>query len=417
MLYFGWVFAKVIKKGIRLLEILFIMQNQLRTSGKLYVVYKICFLLMFMNSMFPWWMWNNSVNQIVLFVTVFISILLCVTESKLFLLSRQKIGLISILLLSFVWHIYRNEGYLGVTFSFVSWIVLLSFRIEYKLDILRFTTKVFAYFLIASLIFYVLFLFGINFVEPSFMTFNADQYMIWNYYTFTLSVNNLSNFQRFKSVFMEPGHLTMGLVPLIMANRFDLRNKYVVMLIIAELFTFSLAGYITMFVGYLMFNFSIKKIKYIFWGLLVLCILLFILERGGYSEMLDTFLWRRLEFVDGDIAGNNRVTAEFNNVYQGVMNTSDKWMGNSSIDETAYGGVSGYKKYIVMNGLIGLFIIFMLYTYQYFVYRKYDVMVLTIILLLLLFQNAYPFWFCMISMYIIGTVNLHKQNNRLQISK
>lgn len=384
------------------------MQKQLRTSGKLYVVYKICFLLMFMNSMFPWWMWNNSVNQIVLFVTVFISILLCVTESKLFLLSRQKIGLISILLLSFVWHIYRNEGYLGVTFSFVSWIVLLSFRIEYKLDILRFTTKVFAYFLIASLIFYVLFLFGINFVEPSFMTFNADQYMIWNYYTFTLSANNLSDFQRFKSVFMEPGHLTMGLVPLIMANRFDLRNKYVVMLIIAELFTFSLAGYITMFVGYLMFNFSIKKIKYIFWGLLVLYILLFILERGGYSEMLDTFLWRRLEFVDGDIAGNNRVTAAFDNVYQGVMNTSDKWMGDSSIDETAYGGVSGYKKYIVMNGLIGLFIIFMLYTYQYFVYRKYDVMVLTIILLLLLYQNTYPFWFCMISMYMIGTVNLHK---------
>lgn len=384
------------------------MQKQLRTSGKPYVVYKICFLLMFMNSMFPWWMWNNSVNQIVLFVTVFISILLCVTESKLFLLSRQKIGLISILLLSFVWHIYRNEGYLGVTFSFVSWIVLLSFRIEYKLDILRFTTKVFAYFLIASLIFYVLFLFGINFVEPSFMTFNADQYMIWNYYTFTLSANNLSDFQRFKSVFMEPGHLTMGLVPLIMANRFDLRNKYVVMLIIAELFTFSLAGYITMFVGYLMFNFSPKKIKYIFWGLLVLCILLFILERGGYSEMLDTFLWRRLEFVDGDIAGNNRVTAAFDNVYQGVMNTSDKWMGDSSIDETAYGGVSGYKKYIVMNGLIGLFIIFMLYTYQYFVYRKYDVMVLTIILLLLLYQNTYPFWFCMISMYMIGTVNLHK---------
>lgn len=384
------------------------MQKQLRTSGKPYVVYKICFLLMFMNSMFPWWMWNNSVNQIVLFVTVFISILLCVTESKLFLLSRQKIGLISILLLSFVWHIYRNEGYLGVTFSFVSWIVLLSFRIEYKLDILRFTTKVFAYFLIASLIFYVLFLFGINFVEPSFMTFNADQYMIWNYYTFTLSANNLSDFQRFKSVFMEPGHLTMGLVPLIMANRFDLRNKYVVMLIIAELFTFSLAGYITMFVGYLMFNFSPKKIKYIFWGLLVLCILLFILERGGYSEMLDTFLWRRLEFVDGDIAGNNRVTAAFDNVYQGVMNTSDKWMGDSSIDETAYGGVSGYKKYIVMNGLIGLFIIFMLYTYQYFVYRKYDVMILTIILLLLLYQNTYPFWFCMISMYMIGTVNLHK---------
>lgn len=384
------------------------MQNQLRTSGKLYVVYKICFLLMFMNSMYPWWMWNNNVSQIVLFVTVFISVLLCVTESKLFLLSRQKIGLISILLLSFVWHIYRNEGYLGISFSFVSWIVLLSFRVEYKLDILRFTTKVFAYFLIVSLTFYVLFLFGINFVEPSFMTFNIDQYLIWNYYTFTLPANDFLDYHRFKSVFMEPGHLTMGLVPLIMANRFDLRNKYVIMLFIAELFTFSLAGYVTMAVGYLMFNFSLKKIKYIVLGFVVLCLLLFILERSGYSEMLDTFLWKRLEFVGGDIEGNNRVTAAFDSVYQGVMNTSDKWMGDSSIDETAYGGISGYKKYIVMNGLIGLFIIFMLYTYQYFVYRKYDVMVLTIILLLLLFQNAYPFWFCMISMYMIGTVNLQK---------
>lgn len=43
----------------------------------------------------------------------------------------------------------------------------------------------------------------------------------------------------------------MGIIPMIMANRFDLRNKYVIILIVAELFTFSLAGYITLFIGYL----------------------------------------------------------------------------------------------------------------------------------------------------------------------
>ena len=93
-------------------------------------------------------------------------------------------------------------------------------------------------------------------------------------------------------------------------------------------------------------------------------------------------------------------------VYDGVMNSSYKWTGRSDVDVLAFGGNSGYKKYIVTEGIVGLILALITYLYHYFVYRKYSIGIFTLVLLLLLFQNSYPFWFAVMSMYILGTSNL-----------
>lgn len=93
------------------------------------------------------------------------------------------------------------------------------------------------------------------------------------------------------------------------------------------------------------------------------------------------------------------------------MDSSYKWFGNQSIDITAYGGISGIKKIIVTDGLVGVFTIVLLYTHNFFKHRIYAIGVLSLIQLLLLYQNAYPFWFCMICMNILGATNL-KYNKR-----
>lgn len=366
--------------------------------------YILLIFLLFMDSMYPWYMWENRLSTFTVLLTSCFSILFVGISLNKFSLTNKKIGLIICLAFMFVWHLILIGG-VGSVFQFITWIVLLLLKDEFKDKLLSFITKWFAWLLLISLIFYIAFLVGFS-INPTYIEYQG-RYPTLNYIFFTLPIDQV-DFFRFKSIFMEPGHLTMGLVPLIIANRFNLKNRYVLILFIAELFTFSLAGYITMLIGYILLNFSFQRLKYLVFGGILLVISLFVLENAGFSEMLDKFLWNRLEYHNGDIAGNNRTTAEFDMLYESVMNTSDKWTGRSGIDMLAYGGNSGYKKYIINEGLIGVLLALIVYSYQFFIYRKYEVGVLTLILLLLLFQNAYPMWFAVMSMYILGTANLKK---------
>ena len=373
-------------------------------QGAIYNSYMFLVFLLFLDSMYPWYMWENNLAKITSLLTFLFSAILFVFDRNKIVLTNKKIGLILCVTSALLWHCIVSGG-LSLILYYVSWIILILLKDEYKCKLLQFITKWFAVLLLISLLFYIAFLFGIS-ISPSFIEYQG-RYPTWNYYLFTLPVDQFEFF-RFKSIFMEPGHLTMGLVPLIVANRFNLKNIYVLILFISELFTFSLAGYITLFIGYLLINFSIRSLKYLVMGLAFIAISLFALERVGLSEIIDKYLWSRLEYQNGDISGNNRTTLEFDMVYEGVMNSSYKWTGRSDVDVLAFGGNSGYKKYIVTEGVIGLGLALIIYLYHFLVYRKYLIGVFTLVLLLLLFQNSYPFWFAVMSMYILGTSNLRR---------
>lgn len=380
--------------------------------GRLYTtMYIVCIFMLFVDSMYPWYMWNNLIVRYITVVATFI-LSVCLILNNPYLFKRIKRHLVCAILLfiCLIWiAIHEGGNLLSFLLKYVILISLLFLKTEYKIHALRFITKCFSCLLLFSLITYILFLFGIKCVSPSIYIYGIDQYVRLNYYTFVTSVGDLDYF-RFASVFLEPGHLTMGVVPLIIANRFDLKNKYVMFLLIVELFTFSLAGYITLFVGYVLFNISFSRLKYLLIGIFVCGIAIWVLNNNGYSDMLDQFLWDRLEYSDGDIAGNNRTTSSFDAVYESVINSSNKWFGDSLIDVSIYGGISGYKKFIVQNGIVGVFLVFMVYVYYFISYKKYDLIVFTLILLMLLVQNSYPLWNCIIMVYILGVENLRFKN-------
>ena len=376
-----------------------------RVSDIVYRVYTLAVFLMFLNSMYPWYMWNNNLSQMTLLLTATFSILLMIFNQDKINIKYKDAGLYMLIVI-FILLLFLSSPGMSFAFIFVTWVTLLSLRDEYKMHILSFVTKGFAILLFVSLVFYVFFLFGIS-TTPTIIQYIDGRYVSFNYLFFIVRID-VVDFYRFQSIFMEPGHLTMGLVPLIMANRFDLRNKYVLLLFIVELFTFSLAGYITMLIGYLLFNFTFRRLKYILVGFLFLCVAVLIFDKTGNSEILDKFLWNRLEFSNRDISGNNRTTEEFNRVYEGVINSSYRWLGKNNVDIESFGGNSGYKKFIVTNGLIGLLAVLLLYGYNAIIYKRKDVVIFTFILLLLLFQNSYPLWFSVFFVYIAGSTNLIK---------
>ena len=162
----------------------------------------------------------------------------------------------------------------------------------------------------------------------------------------------------------------------------------------------------TLFIGYFLFNLSLHSLRNLLVGIVFIGLLIYLMNFAGYSDILQTSIWDRLEYKDGNIVGNNRVSSEFEKVYQYFISSSKIWTGNNLIDVTIYGGVSGYKKYLVQNGIIGLILGLAIYTYSYLMSFKYRIGVFTLILLLLLYQNAYPYWFCVMCMYILGSDNL-----------
>lgn len=371
-------------------------------------VWMLSVFCVFINSMYPWFVWGNKLPIIICSFAFFISVCYLFLYRQTFV-SFKKLSFLLLLFLAMVWS-SRNRNVNGVIeflflFGILASIVL--FKDSLKDELLKYITKWFSVCVGVTLFVFVLFICGFSVVSPTYIQYVDGRYPSFNFYFFLISVNTIESFFRFKSVFMEPGHLTMGLVPLIMANRFNVKNRYVLALVVVELFTFSLAGYITMFVGYLLFNLSFKRVKSLLGAVVFIVLSVWIIQLSGSSEILDRYLWNRLEYTDGTIAGNNRTTAEFDAVYNNVIHNSYlSLVGDDSVDIAAFGGISGYKKYIVTDGLIGVFFILVLYSYFYLAYKKKDVLIFTIVLLLLLYQNSYPFWGCIILMYILGCYHL-----------
>ena len=361
---------------------------------------KVCTLLLFMDSMFPWYMWNNQLSNITLIITALSYITLILIHPNHFILSKKKLGLIIILCLFFLWNIFLVGGILGRGVLCLNMLFVILLKYKSQSELLEFITKWFARFLLVSLICYILFLFGIN-INPTYLTYNDGRYPCWNYYLFLIPTYFIDMF-RFSSIFMEPGHLTMGLVPLIVAHRFDLKNKYVLILFIVEIATFSLAGYITMFTAFLLFNWNKKHIKQIFYATIICLFVLFVLHITNNDSFLDHFLWRRLEIADGNISGYNRTTESLDDLYNSILNSPDKWTGRQNLTLSDYGANAGFQIYVVQYGLVGLFLSIFLYSYNYFISFKYEVGVMTLVSLLLLSQNAYPFWFCILTVHILG---------------
>ena len=368
---------------------------------------KISTFLLFMDSMYPWYMWNNKLSILAKVITIVLFGLLWATEPKQFRITHTLFSSSIIIFISLFWLYLVKLSFFNVTLTFFS--ILFPLFLRDKERLLDFITKWFALFLLISWIAYVLYWIGISF-SPYYMTYRDGRYASMNYYLFIIdpSLEDTIRAFRFKSIFMEPGHLTMGLIPLIMANRFNLRNKYVVILSVIELFTLSLAGWITWFVGFFLFNFTLKHLKYLFFTIVALSFSFYILEKTGNDEILDTLIFDRLEVNNGKLAGDNR-SGNIDAAFSHIMQSSDKWFGMQVVDAASLGDSSGYKRFILDYGLISLILILILYTSFLFIYKKYDIAVITLILLMLLYQNGYPYWYCVILMYILGCENLKKK--------
>ena len=386
----------------------------MQTSMLLYKVWRMWFFILFIFSMYPWFSWN--VNPVaVSVITFFISFVLYTNGG---FVERSYFPPLIVLLVFFIWQARRLNlfGLMNSVCFFISIATLFCLKEELKIDLIRFVTKWFAIIVGISMLFYILYLIGVPLPYTSSQMGDSSNYIFDNYYFFLTKDFAV----RFRGPFLEPGHMTMGLAPLLFINRYDFKNPYVLILTLAQFLSISLAGIIVFFVGFFLITYSsAPTIKKAILSTLTIIVIVFFASILVYyffgREAIEEEFLARLVFDSdlGTIAGYNRSTDYFDSIYNKVMASSDKWYGVEVNEDAFEGGVAGYKRFIVENGLIATFLIIVVYVLLLFQYkgrRSKQGSLFLIVVLLLLFQNAYPLWWCMLISAACSLPFMHSTN-------
>lgn len=357
------------------------------------MAYKLSMLLLFFSSMHMWTFWG--IERIVMMLSFFTSISFYLFCKSFFVITNKKIISVFLLSLFFLYLVFVVEnitGVLGAIISISIFSVLIFLKDHFRVKLLVFILKCFSALLSVSLL-YFLACYLLDISLPFTYTDYADQYYFRNYYYFlTYDANWFFVLPRFQSVFLEPGHLGMVLSFLLYTQKFNLKRWYNVIMMISAILSFSLAAYVLIITGIIMINIIRNKnsIFYILIAILFtfMSISVFV-DRLDQENMFNKLIIERLTIEDGDIAGNNRFSDDFEKEFKRKINTTDKWFGWQP-DFSIYGrGNAGYKRYIATNGIIGVVVFVLFYLSCCKGYGIYSYSLLLLYLLSFI-QRSYP---------------------------
>lgn len=375
--------------------------------------FKCAALALFLMSMFPWFIWNLPIILVdAPFFLIFFGF--AIFNRQAFAIQREQILPNILLVLSFLLYAkgFSLFGIIEQILILIACLLSINLREHLKVQLFDFITNKFGFLMFISLGYYLLFLAGIP-LPSSTIGVTKIGYSGINYFLFTVPESMLHS-MRFRGIFAEPGHLTMGIIMILYANKFNLKNKWVLVLLITELFTLSLAGYISIVISLVIFSFS-KQVNPMYPRVSLLIIVL--AASIGFSKIRDdsvlySFLVARLEFDDskGTIAGYNRTDENLDYIFGNFIKSNSKWFGLKMEDSSVIiDGYAGYKVFLIRFGLISAVFVTLFYILLSIPYRQYEVYGFLILLVLLLYQNAYPFWFCVVFGYVFGIAKLKQE--------
>ena len=378
--------------------------NDATKEDTIYRLYRLGIFLLFINSMYPWPMWSWKVP-----VFPIISFLLTIpifSKRELFSSSSKSVPiLIGACIVYFVWtfRYLTFFGIIGQFFIVVPTISVITLKNQYKTDLIEFVTKWFAILLSVSLLFFLLKQIGVG-LPNNIITHPGYDCFYYNYYFFVEREFSI----RFNSIFLEPGHLTMGLAPLLFINKYNLRNKYVLILFIAQLFSLSLAGIIVMAAGLIFQVFTSKSFISGLSRLFIIAGFIFLVGYGLSNlfpddNIVQTFVINRIE--RGSDSMDDRSDESTSYMYKMLLKSDDVFLGKPELRGQLVG--AGYKNFILLNGFFGCFLVLIFYFIPVLMYNKRIVFLFYILLIMLFAQDAYPDWFCVLFCSIAGSEYLY----------
>lgn len=359
-------------------------------------------LLAYFGSLNPWFLWSlgplyiipaggmiavamlisNSMERPVFHLRNFLPAILCYVAFLYYQLFLDGANII---------------GFAGQSFSILIFLALFRVDSGDLLALVTFIAKAMAILLSVSIPCFFLHLLGFPFPSRNDVFGEYALYSYTNYYFFMIDDRSLlaTIFPRFHSVFLEPGHLGTATVLLLLTQIGKWKKWYNIVLIVATLMTFSLAAYV-LFVVTVFLNLWCQR-KNVFKKLVASVFVIAVISIGAFfynggDNLIHDLILIRLEVEDGELAGDNRVTNDFQAEYEDFLQSSDLLLGRE-MDKTTSGN-SGFRVFIYENGLIGLALVMMLYSTAF--WRATDkrmLMAAVLISVLCFIVRGYPLWY------------------------
>lgn len=361
-------------------------------------------------SLNPWIAWPSS-NIILLLVLLF-----CVSRIP-FCKSRVSYGNLfivsGVVLFGFIlcqlFIIPIMASIFQALNTFLPIIVFLGFDKSEKEIFLQRLINVFAIVLAISIIWFLLHFF----IELPYFIFkhNSDFYPPFKNYIFFVvgETEDLGWLTRFNSVYTEPGHLAMACAIFLYIYGYTWKKWQNIAMTIGLVWSFSLAGFLLYVIGLVLQ--TLAKSKNIGKSMLNMVVSLVVLVGIGlayYSptndDIVSVKILSRLEFDENKgLSGNNRNSLVFDQFYEKITNSDNKYLGIGKNElNRRYGGTgnSSYKNFIIGSGYVGIACIWGLMTVILIVFPSKRGFGLMLLLCASFIQRPYFLWLIQVIPYI-----------------
>lgn len=322
-------------------------------------------LLIYVGMLNPWFFWPIGKVYlagavVLLLAALFVSS--CMDE-PLFT-NRYLVPPLAAYIVLSLYMALAGEGSMATVVSLVFKLVPVALLLTLRYDKLRwmidFIARCMGLLLAVSIGAFLLYMAGFPFPNsPAHL--EDTNYYYTNYYFFMIS-DGAANMllPRFSSVFLEPGHIGTAAVMLLMTQCGRWKKWYNIIFIATAVLSFSLEAYVLLFLLFFL-NLWLQR-RHVVAKFLGVIVLMAAVVAGSFvyndgDNTLNNLIVLRLEVEDGEIAGNNRVTEQFDDDFNDLMHSTDVLFGR----DFDYEYCSGYKVFIYENGLVGLVLLFVFY--------------------------------------------------------
>ena len=388
----------------------------------LWKLFKVLFFIFAIASFRAWFFW-----WIPGVYTSFLFMLICMTlwivYPKAFLKKQKNTTwFLTLFVACMLTSVHRNlNGILEIFFSIMPLFFIMSFKDDYKQDFLKTFNVLFGGFLLVSVSYYILFLTGFD-LPYNYIQQSSDTRVYGNYYLFVV-VDEILPYDRFCSVFLEPGYLGCLLSLLLFSNGFSFRRSswYNWVYVICLLLTLSLAGWALTIIG--LFFLLLKKSKrsnrvWLALGItaVVLGGYLFAVNYNNGDNIVNEAIVMRLEYDEAkeSIAGYNRSSEDQDHYFYNNFIKSDAvFFGVDNWADTLDEGVADWKTYVICYGFVGLaaFLLFLFVSVVTEKKGRFMRLCYTALYFLMFVQTMYGvYWLIYISVFVVGLTSISIRN-------
>ena len=218
----------------------------------------------------------------------------------------------------------------------------------------------------------------------------SDTYLGMYYYQLgPFAVLNSGGLLRMCGIFNEGGNLgtICAFLYAIYHNRSSKIEK--IILISGIVLSFSLAGYLLLFVYWMIYYIGKKQLKGSMVCLAIVLVLLVLPNIDFGNPYINTFV-QRFSITSEGLAGDNRTWSVFDAQYESIVNSTAKWWGVGLTAEIADG--SSYKSIIMQFGYIGFYLLLLPWIFYGIRYagKNWDALSYMIVFFVSLYQRPAP---------------------------